>query len=176
MRIIFISDIHGITKNLDYIKKTFDILNCDRIVVLGDLFNGPSILEDYNSLYVLEFLNSFKDKLICMRGNCDTNSDLKKCDFSIYDGLFKIKIDNYNFYFNHGNSYNYDNLGDINEGVLIYGHEHKPYIRKKGNVLCINPGSISLPRGNFMESYLLYDNGKFSIYEINNNLVCEYLL
>lgn len=176
MRIIFISDIHGITKNLDYIKKIFDDLNCDRIVVLGDLFNGPSSLKYYNPLYVLEFLNSFKDKIICMRGNCDFNINLKNCNFVVHEGLFKIKIDNHDFYFNHGNRYNYDNIGDIQNGILIYGHEHKPYIRKKGNVLCVNPGSISLPRGNFMESYLLYDNGKFSIYEINNNIICEHFL
>lgn len=176
MRIIFISDIHGITKNLDYIRKTFDDLNCDKLVVLGDLFYGPPNLKYYNPLYVLEFLNHFKDKIICMKGNCDFNNYLKNCDFVIHEGLFKTKVDNHDFYFNHGNYYNYDNIGNIETGILIYGHEHKPYIRKRGNVLCINPGSISLPRGNFMESYLLYDNGKFSIYEINNNLICEYIL
>lgn len=176
MRIIFISDIHGITKNLDYIKKKFDGLNCDRIVVLGDLFNGPARLECYNPLNVLEFLNKFKDKIICMKGNCDFNINLKDCKFPIYEDLFKTKIDNYDFYFNHGNLYNYDNLGDIQKGILIYGHEHKPYIRKRGNVLCINPGSISLPRGSFMESYLLYDNGKFIIYDINDNVIDEYKL
>lgn len=174
MRILFISDIHGIVKNLDYIKKHFDDLNCERMVVLGDLFNGPSNLEDYNPSYVLDFLNSFKDKIICMKGNCDTDALLKKCHFVVHEGLFKIEIDNYDFYFNHGNHYNYDNLGDIRNGILIYGHEHKPYIRKKNNVLCINPGSISLPRGTFIESYLFYDNLKFSIFDVNDNLICEY--
>lgn len=176
MRIMFLSDIHGITKNLDYINKIFVDLNCDKLVVLGDLFNGPSSLEYYNPLYVLEFLNRFKDKIICMKGNCDFNYYLKDCKFVVHEGLFKTKIDNYNFYFNHGNSYNYDNLGDIQNGILIYGHEHKPYIRKKRNILCINTGSISLPRGNFIESYLLYDNGKFRIYDINNRIIDEYTL
>ncbi len=176
MRIIFISDIHGIVKNLDYIKKRFYDLKCEKIFVLGDLFNGPSRLEYYNPLYVLKFLNNFKDKIICMKGNCDFNYDLEKCDFVIHDGLYKTKIDNRNFYFNHGNLYNYNNLGEINDGILIYGHEHKSYIRKKNNVLCINPGSISLSRGLFDESYLFYNNGKFIIYDINDNVIDEYNL
>ncbi len=176
MRIIFISDIHGIAKNLDYIKKRFYEFNCERIVVLGDLFYGYSNLVNDNYSDVLDFLNQFKDKIICMKGNCDTNNDLEKCNFIVHEGLFKTKIDNHDFYFNHGNLYNYNNLGEISDGILIYGHEHKPYIRKKNNVLCINPGSISLPRGNFNESYLFYDNGKFVIYDINDNVIDEYSL
>lgn len=176
MKIMFISDIHGIVKNLDYIKKRFYDLNCEKIVVLGDLFYGYYNLEYYNPSDVLDFLNNFDDKIICMKGNCDFNIPLNKFNFVVHDGLFKINIDNYNFYFNHGNLYNYDNLGEISEGILIYGHEHKPYIRKKGNVLCINPGSISLPRGLFNESYLFYDNGKFIIYDIKENIIDEYKL
>lgn len=175
MKILFISDIHGIVKNLNHIKKRFSELNCEKIVVLGDLFYGYSKIE-INFLDVLNFLNSFNDKIICMKGNCDSNRHLINCNFTVNDGLFEIKIDGYNFYFSHGDIYNYNNLGNIETGILIYGHEHKPYIRKKGNVLCINTGSISLQRGYFLESYLIYDNGNFIIYDINDEIIDEYHL
>ena len=42
MKILFISDIHGIKTNLPKIKERFIELNCDKLVVLGDLYYiGP---------------------------------------------------------------------------------------------------------------------------------------
>ena len=38
MRLMFISDIHGISTNLKKIKMKFDEFNCDKLVVLGDLY------------------------------------------------------------------------------------------------------------------------------------------
>lgn len=176
MRLMFISDIHGISKNLDYIKKKFDNLNCDKLVVLGDLISGPSNNEFYDIDYVIRFLNSFCSNIICVKGNCDLVSNFKNYDFTVHQGLFKLIVDNYVFYLDHGNIYNYENSKEITNGVLIYGHEHIPYIRKKQNLLCINPGSISLPRGYFNESYLIYDNGRFTIYDIDDKLIDEYHL
>ena len=176
MKIAIISDIHGISKNLDYLKKRFRDLKCDKLIVLGDLLSGPNYLESYNPKTVINFLNEFRDKIICLKGNCDYHIDVSQFDFEINPGLVNIKIDNYNFYLNHGHLYNYDNLKDIQNGILIYGHEHKPYIRKVENVLCLNPGSISIPRTSFLESYLYYDNGKFTIYDIDNQIIDEYNL
>jgi len=31
-------------------------------------------------------------------------------------------------------------------GIALFGHTHKPMIAKRGNVLAINPGSLSYPR------------------------------
>ena len=38
MRIMFISDIHGIKTNLDLIKRRYEELSCTKLVVLGDLY------------------------------------------------------------------------------------------------------------------------------------------
>ena len=176
MKLMFISDIHGVSKNLEYIKNKFENLECDKLVVLGDLVSGPINNEFYNTNYVINFLNSFRDNIICLKGNCDLVSDYKNYDFFVHDDLFKLEVDGLIFYLNHGNIYNYENPKEIKNGILIYGHEHIPYIRKKQNLLCINPGSISLPRGYFKESYLIYDNGKFMVYDIDDKLIDEYIL
>lgn len=43
MKLLFISDIHGIKTNLPKIKEIFIKENCDNLVVLGDLYyNYPS--------------------------------------------------------------------------------------------------------------------------------------
>lgn len=174
MKLMFISDIHGIKKNLDYVKNRFNELNCEKLIVLGDLLNGPKHNMFYDSKAVKEFLNGFANKIICIKGNCDLISDFSDFNFIVNKDLLNINLDGINFYFNHGDLYNYDCLNNLDNGALIYGHEHIPYIRKKNNILCINPGSISLPRGNFIESYAIYDNQKFTIYDVNDNIIDEY--
>ena len=60
MKILFISDIHGITTNLDKIKDIYNKGNFDKMVVLGDLyyagFNGNSYLDYYDNEVVRDFL------------------------------------------------------------------------------------------------------------------------
>ena len=46
MKIMFISDIHGIKTNLKLIKKKYDKFECEKLVVLGDLY-----YHDYNYRY-----------------------------------------------------------------------------------------------------------------------------
>jgi len=97
MRLMFISDIHGIKTNLPKIKERFEFLKCDKLVVLGDLYYiGPrnKMIEGYDIKYVQEFLSSFKDKLICVRGNCDSEVDLMVSDFPIVNELSLISTIN----------------------------------------------------------------------------------
>jgi protein phosphatase len=48
--------------------------------------------------------------------------------------------------------------------VVIWGHTHKPWIRKLDDRLIINPGSLGQPRdGNPQCSYAVWEDGKASI-------------
>lgn len=174
MKILFISDIHGITTNLNYIENKIKESNFDKIVCLGDLYYaGPTYSENHvvDSKKVHEFLTEYQDKLICMRGNCDSAVDIKASDFPINDGIALINTDNLDIYITHGNEYNSEKDRKFNrEGILVYGHEHKPYIKKKNKMIYINVGSISLPR-NDIATYAIYENKKFVIYDINNNII-----
>lgn len=176
MKIMFISDIHGIKTNLPKINEKFKELNCDKLVVLGDLYyigprnNAPT---DYDIEYVKDFLFSFKDKLICVRGNCDSDVDIKVSDFPIINELGLISTINEDIYITHGNIFNESNWKKTNS-VLVYGHLHRPFIKKIETNLYINPGSISLPRGEHGASYLIYDEKEFKIYDIHDNLIEKY--
>ena len=131
MKILFISDIHGITNNLGYIYKLNSDNDFDKIIVLGDFYyTGPTYKEKYsaNSIEVLDFLNSFKDKVVGVKGNCDSDVDLKNSDFPINDELI-LNIDNLNIYCTHGNNYSESKGIKYNKSnILIYGQEHIPYI------------------------------------------------
>ncbi|WP_339889383.1 YfcE family phosphodiesterase [uncultured Flavobacterium sp.] len=79
-------------------------------------------------------------------------------------------IDNLDVLVCHGNPQNpfdgyiypdyehFDDLFNNNKfDVLILGHTHKSYIQKYDNRFILNPGSCTLPRGNDLPSYIVFD-------------------
>lgn len=173
MKLLFISDIHGIKTNLEKIREIFEKENCGKLVVLGDLFyiyKDKINHKDYDPKYVEEFLNSFKDNIICVRGNCDSEEDLNRCLFPIKD-IDVIRTEKEDLYITHGHIYNQSNW-DKTHSILIFGHYHTPFIIDRESNTYINPGSISLPR-NDIATYLIYDEEKFIIYDIENNIVAK---
>lgn len=174
MKILFISDIHGVSDNLGYIDSVIIRENIDKLVVLGDLYYsgfGYNGKFETNGSLVKDFLTRYKDILICMRGNCDSDVDVKVSDFPICNNLSMIFIDGVNIYITHGNEYNSKKNTKIDNSVLVYGHEHVPYIEKRNDMTYICVGSISLPRNNSNPSYMIYENRIFTIYDIYGNLV-----
>ena len=134
MKILFISDIHGININLKIIEKIIKREKIDKLVVLGDLYYaGPTYNQKYevNSINVKDILTKYSDRIICLKGNCDSNVDIKASDFPICDNLALICVDGLDIYLTHGNKYNLVNNRKFNrKGILVYGHEHIPYIKK----------------------------------------------
>ena len=177
MTIMFISDIHGIKTNLKIIKEKWDFFHCDKLVVLGDLYymGDRSRIDEYDQEYVEKFLSSFKDRLICLRGNCDSKRDIEYSDFPIIEDSSLLMVDNMELYLTHGHIHNETNWKKENT-ILIYGHYHIPFIKEIGTNLYINPGSISLPKDNFNPTYLIYKNKEFKIYDIYDNEIANKMM
>ena len=176
MKILFLSDIHGICNNLEYIDNVIEKEKINKLVVLGDLYYCDQVYHN-NDKYIVnkklvgEFLSKYRNILICMRGNCDSDLEVKISNFPICSSLGIIYVDNIPIYITHGNEYNKYNNTKITNSVLVYGHEHIPYIETNNNMLYINVGSISLPRNNNKPTYMIYQNKEFTIYDIDNNIV-----
>ncbi len=176
MKILFVSDIHGVTTNLGKIKDLISTNNFDKIVILGDLYYlGPNnITDDYSVPSVKEFLMNYSDKIICIKGNCDSDVDIKATDFPICTDLSLIYVDGVEVYLTHGDKYNIESNNKFNRrGILVYGHKHYPFIEKKGEMTYINPGSIAIPRNNSEPSYMIYENKTFTIYNIKGETTHE---
>ena len=175
MKILFISDIHGITDNLNFIEKKINEENIDKLVCLGDLYYTGPIYEKSNKINskgVFDFLTKYNDILICMMGNCDSNVDIKASDFPINKGISLINVDNFDIYITHGNEYSFEKNKKLNRtGVLVYGHEHIPYIKKDKNMIYVNVGSISLPKDNNNPTYAIYKEKNITIYDIYDNII-----
>lgn len=129
MKILFISDIHGKITNLKYIDDLIIKENFDKIVVLGDLYYSGFIenYEEINPNLVKDLLMKYSDKIICLKGNCDSLVDIKTTDLPISD-LALIHVDNIDMYLTHGDVYNIENSNKFKNCILIYGHKHYPFI------------------------------------------------
>ena len=119
----------------------------DKIILLGDLYyHGPRnpLTKNYNPAEVANIFNNLKEQILCVKGNCDAEVDEMISEFKFEDSI-KLTINNKTFFFTHGHKYNIDNVPkDIN--VLVYGHFHTGFIKEKNGVICVNSGSISLPK------------------------------
>ncbi len=172
MKYLIASDIHG---SLYYTKKLLVAINDeqpDLIILLGDLYyHGPrnSLSAEYNPMEVSKIFNNLKDKLKVVRGNCDAEVDEMISEFPFDDYLVE-KIGNKTFYFTHGHHYNIDNIPN-NIDVLVYGHYHTGFIKEKNSVICVNAGSISLPKNETPHSYLIIDDEEIILKDIEGNKI-----
>ena len=172
MKILVISDIHGSTYYANKINEIYDKENPDKIILLGDLYyHGPRnpLTKEYNPMEVAKILNSFKDNLICVKGNCDAEVDEMISEFE-FNEVVKLEISGKQFFFTHGHKYNINNIPE-NVDVLVYGHLHTGFIKKQNNVLCINSGSISLPKNNTPNSYLIINNSEIILKDVEENII-----
>lgn len=136
-----------------------------KLVLLGDLlYHGPrnDLSAGYNPKAVIDMLNSIKDKIMCVRGNCDTEVDQMVLEFPIMSEYSAIADNERMIYLSHGHRYGVDFFPGVNAGdIVMQGHTHVPMDEMREDVRCINPGSVSLPKGGSKHQCLLYDNGVF---------------
>ena len=167
MRLMIVSDIHGDLDSASLVLKAFNDEGCDRILLLGDiLYHGPrnDLPSGYAPKEVISLLNPLKDKILCVRGNCDTEVDQMVLDFPVLADYSYIVFDGVDIFATHGHNYNADNCKNLGEGtVLLHGHTHVPAVVPFGNKnVYINPGSVSIPKENSPKSYIIYENKVFS--------------
>lgn len=174
MKYIVLSDIHG---SLFYMQKIMNIIKkeeVEKVILLGDLYyHGPrnSLPEQYNPMEVCNLLNSIKDKIYCVKGNCDAEVDEMISEFK-FDNHLKIIKNNKTLMFTHGHKYNIDNPIE-NVDVLIYGHYHTGFIKKENDIIYVNAGSVSLPKNDTKNSYLIIDDNKIYLKDLNMEIIDE---
>lgn len=163
MKLIIASDIHGSAFYCKKLLEAFEKENADRMLLLGDiLYHGPrnDLPKDYAPKEVIAMLNPMKDKIFCVRGNCDTEVDQMVLDFPVLADYAVISVDNKLIYATHGHNYNEEKLPPLSDGdILFCGHTHVPKINKHETYTYMNTGSVSIPKENSPHSYVVYENG-----------------
>lgn len=175
MKIFIASDIHGSAYYCKKMLNSFDFENPDKLLLLGDiLYHGPrnDLPKDYNPKSVIEMLSGIKDKILCVRGNCDTEVDQMVLPFPILADYCIIYDSNTTIYATHGHIYNENNLPPLSKGdILLNGHTHIPKKIIHENFTYLNPGSVSIPKENSHHGYMIYENNNFIWKDFNNNII-----
>lgn len=166
MKLLIASDIHG---SEYWCKKLLDRLaaeKADKLLLLGDiLYHGPrnSLPLGYDPKGVISLLNPIANKLLCVRGNCDSEVDQMVLDFPIMAEYAFLSIDGTEIFTTHGHKYGCDNPPPHSDRtVLLCGHTHVPKISEHETYTYINPGSVSIPKESSPNSYMTLENGLFS--------------
>lgn len=165
MKFLIASDIHGSAYYCNLLLKAVKEEKADRILILGDiLYHGPrnDLPLDYAPKKVMDILNPLKDKLLCVRGNCDTEVDQMVLSFPILADYSIIPVGDRLIYATHGHNYNESKLPPISKGdILINGHTHVSKCTEYEDFVYMNPGSVSIPKDGTPHSYMTLENGKF---------------
>lgn len=167
MKLMFASDIHGDADCCARMLERFDAEKADRLFLLGDiLYHGPrnDLPEGYAPKEVIKMLNERRDKLLCVRGNCDTEVDQMVLDFPVMAEYSLLWLENRTVFLTHGHIFNTENPPALNRGdILLHGHTHVQIIDGSRDYIYMNPGSVSLPKEGNPKTYMTYENRAFTI-------------
>lgn len=170
-RIAFFSDIHGVPATLEEFYRAADGLGAEHLVLLGDaLYHGPrnGVPVKYDPKTVAALLNSRKESILAVRGNCDCDVDQMMLEFPIMAEYSNLLVDGRRFFLTHGHLYHKDYLPPLPSGsVFVQGHTHIPALEElPGGITFLNPGSISLPKGGSQRSFAFYDGKELTLHTL----------
>ncbi|SHJ99436.1 metallophosphoesterase [Paramaledivibacter caminithermalis] len=150
MRIGLLSDTHGDTLSAEKaIKAMGDI---DLLLHAGDTYADAKALQDV-----------FGIEVVAVKGNTDFYCNAAS--------ETTIIIEDKKIFLTHGHKYNvkfgidrlYYRALETNSDIVVFGHSHVPTHVEENNMIFVNPGSISRPRGGSKPSYGLINISKKNI-------------
>lgn len=165
MKYMIASDIHGSAYYCRKLLEAFEEEKADKLLLLGDLlYHGPrnDLPEEYDPKEVAAQLNKYKDKIVCVRGNCDSEVDQMMLEFPIMADYCVLSEGKQTIYATHGHHYNIDSPLPMQKGdALLYGHFHVPMDEERNGIRFLNPGSVSIPKEDSWHGYIVLENEKF---------------
>ncbi len=143
MKIGVVSDTHRMNRFID--KAIPYLKECDLIIHAGDNFVDSKYIHNMTNVGIM-----------AVRGNCDFENVEEELEF---------EVENKKFFICHGDRYGvkyglYDlekKAESIGANIVVFGHTHTPLIKENNNIIYINPGSTSLPRGVNYRSFAILE-------------------
>ena len=144
MKWMIASDIHGSAYYCRKLLEAYTEEGADRLLLLGDiLYHGPrnDLPRDYAPKEVIALLNERKNDIYCV----------------LAEGTQAI-------YATHGHIYNEQKLPPLHSGdILLHGHTHVPkcVVHETEQYICMNPGSVSIPKEESWHGYMIWEGKNF---------------
>ena len=170
MKLLIASDIHG---SADYCRQLMESIkreNPAKVLLLGDLlYHGPrnNLPAGYAPKEVAAMLNSIKAKVLCVRGNCDTEVDQMMLEFPVLSDSALLFCDGLTIYAAHG----HHDFPALEQGnVVLSGHTHVPADFVNNGVRYLNPGSVSIPKDGSWHGYMVLEDRNFVWKNLEGNI------
>ena len=158
MKYLIASDIHGSAYYCGLLKQRFLEEKPQKLILLGDLlYHGARnpLPREYSTLKCAEILNSLKEHILCIKGNCDSQVDTLVLEFPVEADFALLPVGERTLIFAHGHIM----PSVLKEGdVLVNGHFHVPAFEERGYTY-VNCGSVSIPKEGSLHSYLVLEDG-----------------
>ena len=175
MKFLIASDLHGSAFYAEKLICAFEREKADKIILLGDIYNhGPRnpLPERYNPGEVADILNGIKEKLIVVKGNCDSQVDTLISEFDFIENTVIIS-GNKSVFCTHGHIYNKDAMPKTKFDAVVYGHFHTGFIDRVGETVVANAGSLSLPKGGTANGDLTIEEEMLTLKNIDGQIIKE---
>lgn len=173
MKFLIASDLHGSEYYTKKLCERFSAEKADELILLGDIYNhGPRnpLPEGYCPPKVAALLNGLTDRLLVVKGNCDSDVDTMISDFEFVSEAVLVTCGK-KIFLQHGDRFSIDRLPKNCGDVFIYGHYHTGFIERRNGVLVANPGSVSLPKNGTAHSYLVLEDDKLTLKNIDGEFI-----
>ncbi len=175
MKWFIASDLHGSAHYTRLMLDAFRREQADRIILLGDLlYHGPrnDLPIEYAPKQVIPLLSEYKNLILCVRGNCDGEVDQMVLPFPILADYAALPVGNRLMYITHGHHFHVNALPPMSKGdILLYGHTHVPLLDVSEDRVCMNPGSVSIPKEDSWHGCMTLEDGHFRWIDIESGEV-----
>ncbi|MBO5653268.1 MAG: phosphodiesterase [Clostridia bacterium] len=172
MKFLIASDLHGSASACQKLLAAFAREGADRLILLGDiLYHGPrnDLPDAYAPKEVIALLSPLADRILAVRGNCDTEVDQMVLPFPILADYAVLPVGERLMYLTHGHKYGEATPPPMAKGdILLQGHTHVAGIKEKEGFTLLNPGSLSIPKENTPRGYVLLEDGLFSFRHLDS--------
>ncbi|MCR4883871.1 MAG: phosphodiesterase [Clostridiales bacterium] len=173
MKWFIASDIHGSAFYCRIMLQQFISEQCDRILLLGDLlYHGPrnNLPEEYAPKKVIAMLSEYARDILCVRGNCEAEVDQMVLPFPVMADYALLETKEHLVFATHGHIFNESHIPPLHKGdILLHGHTHVPLCTEKEGIHILNPGSVSIPKGNSWHGYMTMEDGSFIWKDLQGN-------
>lgn len=176
MKYLIVSDIHGSLPRLSKVLEFFDAGHYDMLITLGDLLNyGPrnGVPEGLDAMGIVEKFNERADRIVAVRGNCDSEVDQMLLSFPCMSDYVLLVVGGRRIFLTHGHKFNEDNIPPVGIDAFFYGHTHLWKLERndRGIVIC-NTGSVTFPKGGNVPTFVtIEENGLIVMRDLDGNVL-----
>lgn len=171
------SDIHGSSYYCKKMLEAYEKEQADKLLLLGDLlYHGPrnDLPKEYAPKEVIKMLNQKREEILCVRGNCEAEVDQMVLEFPVMAEYAIFYLDGHMVFATHGHIHNKEHLPALKKGdILLHGHTHVQALEEWNDYYYLNPGSVSIPKENNKNSYMIYENGTYTIKSLDGEVIKE---